>query len=361
MTTVSKKIPVFLLGFMFSCWTGCASNGNDDVKAEHVDPTFINPVGDGQDPWTIKIDQKYYTISSTGRALVVTESKYMTRIEKSVVVWNAPASGWNAESVWAPELHFLDHKWYIYYAAGAVGGAPFIHQRSGVLEADSPFGPYVDKGILIAGDDPNDASANVWAIDVTILEHLGKRYAIWSGWDKQVGTDQTPQHTYIAPMTNPWTFGKRTKLSGAEASWELGEAFGLQEGHAVLKHGSDVYIVYSTRGSWTLHYKLGLLRLKHAQSDLEDPGSWEKIGPVFQGTSKVYGVGHCSFTKSPDGQEDWIVYHSKKFAAPGWERDVRMQKFVFGPDGIPVFGEPVLPGKLNRPSGEYEIEIQSLK
>src|SRR3989440_1531280 len=37
-----------------------------------------------------------------------------------------------------------------------------------------------------------------------------------------------------------------------------------------------------------------------------DPGNWTKSGPVFTGTATVYGVGHASFTVSPDGTEDWI-------------------------------------------------------
>lgn len=352
-----KLLPLFL--FLLTANMSCSAGSVDKVNESAVSKTFTNPVADGQDPWVVKVNGKYYTCASLGNSLVVTESRFITKTERRAVVWNTPANGWNSSNVWAPELHYLDGKWYIYYAAGQKPEPPFIYQRSGVLEADSPFGPYTDKGMLITGDDPNDSGSNIWAIDVTILEHKGKRYAVWSGWEKQVDTDQTAQHTYIAPMVNPWTLGKRVCLSKADKSWELGDAFGLQEGQEVLVNGDNVFIVYSTRGSWTIHYKLGLLKLRNADADPMDPSSWEKVGPVFQGTPTVYGVGHCSFTTSPDNKEHWIIYHSKKSTTPGWERDVRMQKFVFGADGFPVFGEPVNAGTLLRPSGEYEQEFKN--
>lgn len=84
-----------------------------------------------------------------------------------------------------------------------------------------------------------------------------------------------------------------------------------------------------------------------------DPVSWKKRGPVFLGTDQVHGVGHCSFAKSPDGREDWIVYHSKKSTNPGWDRDIRLQPFSWKPDGYPDFGIPVTPGTpMKVPSGE---------
>jgi len=93
--------------------------------------------------------------------------------------------------------------------------------------------------------------------------------------------------------------------------------------------------------------------LINPDGDVLDPANWKKTGPVFQGNSQVHGVGHCSFVKSPDNTEDWIIYHSKKNTSPGWERDVRMQPFKWKLDGTPDFGEAVPAGeKINLPSGE---------
>ncbi|MFM9709890.1 family 43 glycosylhydrolase, partial [Streptomyces galilaeus] len=77
------------------------------------------------------------------------------------VVWTPPTGSWNSYSIWAPELHFIDGKWYIYYAAGKTPGSPYYSQRTGVLECDTPLGDYVDKGMVYTGDDPAQEKDNV--------------------------------------------------------------------------------------------------------------------------------------------------------------------------------------------------------
>ena len=73
--------------------------------------------------------------------------------------------------------------------------------------------------------------------------------------------------------------------------------------------------------------------------------AWEKKNtPVFSGTATVVSPGHASFTKSPDGSEDWIVYHTAKHRGAGWNRNTRMQKFTWDIEGNPCFGYPVSEG-----------------
>ena len=110
--------------------------------------------------------------------------------------------------------------------------------------------------------------------------------------------------------------------------------------------------MYSCRESWLKDYRLGLLELVDKANPL-DSASWSKTGPVFHGNEKVLGVGHCSFAKSPDGSQDWIIYHSKITEEPGWPRDVRIQPFTWTDEGYPDFGEPVnVEVEMPVPSGE---------
>ena len=57
----------------------------------------------------------------------------------------------------------------------------------------------------------------------------------------------------------------------------------------------------------------------------------------------VNGVRHCSFTKSPDDTEDWIVYHVKNRNEATYEsgRSTFTQKFKWKSDRTPDFGTPV--------------------
>lgn len=328
------------------------------IPKDEVKTTFQNPLWDGADPWMIKHGDEYIYCLSSNNSIIVSRSKYITKKGELKRIWSAPTKGWNSSCVWAPEIHFVDGRWYVYYAAGE-SGPPFIHQRTGVLRSanEDVFSDYEDMGILNTGDFPDDLSKNVWAIDMTILEHKGRLFAIWSGWKEQRDTDATPQHLYIQEMENPYTLkGKRVLLSSPEEIWETGGPLNLNEGPQILKNSEHVFIVYSCRESWLKEYRQGMLQLNNPDGDLLDPKNWIKKGPVFKENAQVYGVGHVSFVKSPDNTEDWIIYHSKKTTEPGWDRNVRAQPFDWNADGTPNFGQAISAGKeIDRPSGEVEI------
>ncbi len=344
---------VVLLG-LASCNNKQSSEKKETVKNSD---TFANPVWNGADPWMVKQGDEYIYCYSANNGIFVSRSKFMTRKGEVKEIWHAPQTGWNNNCIWAPEIHFINGHWYVYYAGGE-SGPPFIHQRTGVLRSktDDVFSDYEDMGMLYTGDNPEKTSTNIWAIDMTVFEYQKKLYAVWSGWLKQMETDATSQHLFIQEMENPYTLkGKRVLLSSPEESWETGGPLDLNEGPEVLMNNGHLFIIYSCRESWLKEYRQGMLELNEADADLLNPESWTKKGPVFQGNDKVFGVGHVSFVKSPDETENWIVYHSKKDTVPGWERDVRMQPFTWNEDGTPNFGGAIPAGvELKRPSGEKE-------
>jgi hypothetical protein len=95
--------------------------------------------------------------------------------------------------------------------------------------------------------------------------------------------------------------------------------------------------------------------------------SWEKRpNPIFQSGNNVLAPGHHSFTKSRDGQEDWIIYHSALYSGAGETRQVRAQQFTWNADSTPNLGEPAnrnIPIQI--PSGDqvrdrYEAESAHL-
>lgn len=331
--------------------------GSPTYLEEDIDPCVLsNPVADGQDPWVIKKEGYYYYIETRNAGLYISKSKNLSDIKTDQkLVWELPESGWNKSNLWAPELHFIQGKWYIYYTAGK-SGPPFIHQRSGVLESntDDPLGEYIDKGQLYTGNDIQTKENNIWSIDLTVLEHNGQLYGIWSGWEENRETDKTPQHLYIAEMDNPWTISSnRVKISSPAESWETGSELAINEGAQVLKNGDKTFLIYSASESWLPAYNLGQLQL--VGEDPMNPDNWEKKGPVFEGTEDVHGVGHASFITSPDGTEHWIAYHTKVSPDPGWERVIHLQPFNWNRDGAPDFGEPIPAGvSIPKPSGACE-------
>jgi GH43 family beta-xylosidase len=119
----------------------------------------------------------------------------------------------------------------------------------------------------------------------------------------------------------------------------------VNEGPEILKHGDDIFLVYSGSACWTDYYALGVVRARSG-SNLLDPASWSKYDHPFleqDREAKVFGTGHNGFFKSPDGKEDWIIYHANPGSNEGCGgmRSPRIQKFTWNSDGSPNFGKPI--------------------
>lgn len=305
--------------------------------------TISNPVApDGHDPWVTQFDGLYHYCYSHRGAIWVNSA---AKIEKAVQfegrqVWRPQRGMPYSRELWAPELHRLEGRWYIYVAAD--DGRNETH-RMYVLEAetDDPAGDYTIRGKI---SDPSDR----WAIDGTVMQHAGQLYFIWSGWE---GDTNVAQNLYVARMKDPLSIeGPRSLISRPEHDWEqIGKPL-VNEGPQVLAHDGDVFVIYSASGSWTDNYCLGQLKL--VGDDPLAPASWQKKNtPVFGSTATVFSPGHASFVRSPDGTEDWIIYHAAKRKGSGWDRNTRMQRFTWDIEGNPCFGYPVSEGvPLTAPS-----------
>lgn len=328
--------------------------------------TFMNPIlPQSPDPWVFWDNGEYFYIRSQRDTLVLLRTKDVTALATATnkTIWT-PKKPANARHLWAPEIHRIGGKWYVYYAAD--DGNTDNHQLY-VLENESadPFaGEFVMKGRI--STDP----ANNWAIDGTVFELAGKWYLLWSGWQTR-RVDTETQCIYIARMKNPWTLdSERVLLSKPELEWERRYinkdgshpkyVIYVNEGPQPLlsPDGRYIHVVYSASGCWTPHYALGMLTAR-TDADLLDPKSWKKSSqPVFQQSpaNGVFGPGHNCFFKSPDGTEDYIFYHARDVENdPRGTRDTRSpraQRFHWNREGYPVFGDPLPTSQpLSKPSG----------
>ncbi|HEX8334326.1 MAG TPA: glycoside hydrolase family 43 protein [Segetibacter sp.] len=321
--------------------------------------TFQNPLlPSGPDPWIIQKDSFYYYTHTLDNRIELWKTKSVSRVGvgEHKVIWRPPATGPNSHHIWAPELHFFDNKWYIYYTAGhspATGD-----QRMFVLEnssANPMEGEWIHKGKLA------DPTADLFALDATVLEYNDKRYLFWSSTE----TSNTPdQNLYCAELKNPWSLAtKRHLISTPTFPWERlhsPPAKGVNEGPQILKNKfGRVFLFFSASECWSDGYGLGMLTLTQGGDPLE-ASDWKKNQtPVFstKSVSNAFGPGHNAFFKSPDGKEDWIIYHanSQERQYCGLLRNPRIQKFTWNADGTPHLGQPV-PIFVNilRPSGEKD-------
>lgn len=292
----------------------------------------------GYDPWVVAHDGALLLVQSTQKAqrIVVKRFSDLRHMDRYVetVIWPPRGRSTHGLQLWAPELHHIDGRWYLYYTAGGDGPGD---RRTHALVADNPLGPYEELGRVC------DTGHDVWAIDLTVFRHDGQLYAVWSGWEGP--DDGFPQNLYIAPMSNPWTIsGERRCLSRPEHDWEM-SVEPVNEGPEVLLHRDSgrLFVVYAADASWTQAYKMGLL--EWTGGDVADPASWRKLPrPLFS------GGGHGCVVETPAGA--YVVYHRKLSDHPGWaDREIRWAPLAWDADGYPVVHEraalhqaPVVPG-----------------
>ncbi len=328
---------------------------------------FVNPIvpastagGGAADPWvTFKDGYHYYCKVDDDTSITVVKTKRLSDIgfSERKVVYRPTGSEPNRE-LWAPELHYVKGDWYIYYTAGAGANHRMYALKANTQDAQ---GTYTFMGKMT---DPTDR----WAIDGTVLElPNGDLYKIWSGWPGFVDEEQC---LYIAKMSDPVTIsGERVRISRPEESWELNGRPLINEGPQILQKDGKIFVVYSASGSWSDDYCLGMLTYvgtDYSETSILNPSNWEKTPEaVFSKAPMAFGVGHASFTTSPDGTEDWIVYHAMESSGGGWgNRSTRAQKFTWNEDGTPNFGTPLPYGSsVYHPSGtsdilEYRIEAE---
>lgn len=310
--------------------------------------TFSNPLREGADPWVVRDEagkRWLWCAADKAEKIVIRATATLTDAGTEHEIWRAPAAGPASAQVWAPELHFMEGHWFIYFAAS--DGRNETH-RAFVLRSDSPdpMGAWTLHGPLATGEGNERSSPPIWAIDMTVLHHGGKRYAVWSGWDTP---DSDRQFLYMARMTSPTELtGPRVRLCrNDDYLWERTEAGdggrGLNEGPQVLQHSGRTFLLYSCGAAWLPTYKLGLLEL--TAGDPLDPEAWRKHPkPVFQSTELTFGVGHSCFVSIGTPARWWHIYHAKRDRAPGWPRSLYLQPFQFDSSGFPDFGHPLAPG-----------------
>lgn len=300
--------------------TSKLSAGTYTLKAGKAD-YFANPfIEERADPYIVyDSEEGCYYFTSSWPAYGNKESGYdRIAIRKSAtleglskaedhVIWRAHTEGEQKYHIWAPELHKINGKWYVYYAASTDsngwGIRCFVLECAGndVTDAASwaEKGKFTDKN---GGTNGFDAMC----LDMTYFENGGKSYVIWAykGGDSVLKIAEVDQ-------TSPWKLaGEPMELSVPEYSWErVNEK--VNEGPAVLQKDGKIYVTFSASATGD-EYCMGLLTAD-ASSDLMDLDSWSKLSyPLLETTDlyEQYGPGHNSFTVDADGNII-LVYHAR--------------------------------------------------
>ena len=297
------------------------------------------------DPYVYKhTDGTYYFTASIPAydGIVLRHSDTLAGLKdaEEVRVWQKHDKGIMSEHIWAPELHYLDGKWYIYYAGGDIDDVWAI--RPYILECadqDPMTGNWVEKGKMTRAEE-DEFSFEAFSLDGTVFENRGKHYYIWA---EKVGVGKQISNLYIAEMENPCKLKTvQVLLTTPDYDWER-IGFWVNEGPAVIHHDGKIYMTYSASETGVA-YCMGMLSISE-DADLLDPAMWKKERyPVLETNAEkgIYGPGHNSFTEDEQGNPI-MVYHArteeKIEGNPLYNpnRHAMLMKLTWGEDGRPVF------------------------
>ncbi len=325
----------------------------------------ILPLGaddtDSPDPWLFKHDGKYWINYTSNGKLVYRVAPQMAALGSAPERQLWPVEGQsdpddrNSE-YWAPEIHRVKGKWYVYYTANG-GQVDVGKHRMYVLESEtsSPAGPYQYKGEITV--------PQPFAIDGTVIELNGKIYYSYSA-----GPSFQPTSIYLAELSNPWTLaGTPILVSAPEYGWEK-SILPINEGPEFLLHGNKLHLIFSASWCGSGLYALGRLTVPK-NADLTDPNTWvgaKYPNPVFEtdAANGVFGPGHGSFLTTGGGREFWNVYHATDEAGKGCFtgglRTTRIQRFTWDSEGNPRFGKPVaVTTGIRAPKADLSTAIQA--
>lgn len=333
MTPLSRRLPLLLLGLLAAAGFAPAAE-----PAVYPNPLVLQRA----DPWVFRHGDGYYYFMGTVPEYDRLELRRARTIgglasADAKTIWKKHPAGIMGAHIWAPEIHFIAGKWYVYFSAGAAGKIWDI--RIYVLEnasANPLEGEWIEKGQLNTGWES-------FALDATTFGHKGVNYLLWAQKDPKIRGNT---NIYLAKMDTPWSItGAAVMLSKPEHPWEQ-VRYWVNEGPAVLHRHGRLFLTYSAAGTGA-EYCLGLLTAAE-DADLLDPKAWTKSpAPVFatSGANGIFGPGHNSFTT--DGPSDILVYHARNYRDIKGDplrdpnRHTRAQVIRWRADGTPDFGEPV--------------------
>lgn len=297
------------------------------------------------DPYVYRhTDGTYYFTASVPAydTVVLRSSKTLAGLAEAEekILWRKHESGPMSKHIWAPEIHYLFGKWYIYFAGGEIEDEWEIRPYVLECQGDDPMqDEWIEKGKMVRAEG-DEFSFEAFSLDATVFENKGRWYYIWA---EKVGVGKQISNLYIAEMENGYTLKTiQVLLTTPDYDWER-HGFWVNEGPGIIKHNGKIFMTYSASETG-IQYCVGMLTADE-DADLLDPRSWTKERYPVLATNEekgIYGPGHNSFTKDEEGN-DIIVYHARTEAEivgnPLYNpnRHAMLMKVKWGEDGRPVF------------------------
>ncbi len=294
---------------------------------------YTNPVGETPismgDPFVLQHGGRYYLFgtNASNEGFKCLESGDLVHWTPKGWAYQETEDSWAKSHYWAPEVKEYRGKFYMTYSA-----MPKKAETPRLLIAlavgDKPEGPYKDLHAPWFDFGYSAIDGHIFVDDD------GKPYLYFSRNGVEDG--YSFGIIYGAALADDLSkpVGEAVKLMEADQPWEKVRYAEnrCNEGAFVLKRKGRYYMTYSANHTGFPHYGIG-----YATAD-KPLGPWVKASenPIAATNPEtgVSGPGHSCITRSPDGKELFIVYHThadpKKTSG---ERVVNIDRLQFDDDG----------------------------
>ena len=265
-----------------------------------------------------------------------------------------------ARGIWAPDVVFLNGKYYVYYSVSTFGS-----QRSVIglatnktLDKTSPDYEWQDEGIVLESH-PDHTDYN--AIDSALfIDEDGKTYLHWgSYWTglKAVEVDPEtgkPFRYKSGGLKVPADYVAVANRSGSDTSIEA---------PYVIRHGKRYYL-FTSRGSCcdgvrsTYHIAVGRSE-KPLGPFVDKEGKRMDQGGgtvILSGTEKWKGTGHNGFfrtTAEEKNKGDWLILAAYDAQAPDKGRLTQIRPVHWDESDWPVLGDV-----LDVPFEQFDFSVK---
>jgi beta-xylosidase len=315
---------------------------------------YTNPVGDGlqiADPFVLQYQGHYYLYgTSAGDGFKAWKSDNLVDWRPVGYVYRRMADSWGTGSYWAPEVVCYNGDFYMVFSCKGPEGSGL---RLALAVSDSPEGPFLDLQVpwfdynysCIDGHLFMDTDGTPYLY----FEKVGSVGEFWNDagylWGMIFGVKLSPD---LLSMTS-----EPVLCLYPDQPWEHPQSMHARsvEGMTVFKSGNLYYMTYSANHYSDPDYGIGYAT---ATGPL---GMWTKSdrNPIMAKDLEagVSGPGHNCITRSPDGKEWFIVYHSHfDVQHPSGNRVLNIDRLLFDTNGnLRVLGPSRSPQPF--PTGTY--------
>ena len=276
---------------------------------------YQNPVFDQYmaDPFVLQHEGHYYAYGTGSRS----PDGWAFPVLHSTDLVNWQPRGWSlippgGDEFWAPEVAYHNGVFYMYYSARGIDGKD--HQLR-VATHTSPLGPFRDAGNLLVPDQP-------FTIDAHPFQDRDGQWYLFYSQDfltiddpYRVGTGIVVDRlldmvtlageprVVIRPHADWQLFKAQRPMYGAVYDWYTIEG-------AALRLHNDRYYCFFSGGAWEHdNYGIAYVIADHVLGPYSLPAGDQQV-LLRSVPGYVIGPGHNSFTTSPNGEQEYIVYHA---------------------------------------------------